>query len=230
MKKSPIAAPAAPEFAKFDLASLASLSGDSIKTLAIAEFAALDSFTNSRLPYIGAIRFHAQRNGLSLAEIVKEYGTGTRKAFEDSKSFADVLSAISAFIPQASYEAISRAESRTLADYFSSIKKDTATLEKLTKYLSGPCKFRAGWIAYILEKFPAATDAPAATAPAATDAPAATLSAIALVELVKGHLSRMNDKQAEAARSMLAALCNSPEKLKALLSPAANIAPFKQAA
>jgi hypothetical protein len=40
----------------------------------------------------------------------------------------------------------------------------------------------------------------------------------------------MNDKQAEAARSMLAALCNSPEKLKALLSPAANIAPFKQAA
>lgn len=157
--------------ATVNLAKLAEMPGDAIHAAAKARLSEIDSALGRVLPYLGALRYFAKVRGVSLAELVETYGHATRSAFEDSKPYADILFYLGATtIPSAAFDSLPRAKARELAAALPRLKKDTATLEKVQGYLSGPCKFRDGWTDHLLTLIPAATvKTPPAPAPAPAD-------------------------------------------------------------
>jgi hypothetical protein len=243
------------KFEVLNLATLAGFTAAQITKAAKAELSAIDATVNKRLPYLGALRHFAKVRETSLADLVATYGSATRKAFEDSKPYADILAFFGAStIPDKAFDAIKRAEARDLVAVLPALKKDTAALEAVQKYLSAPVnKWRPGWVAHVVSLCPKAkeetpapapapeVETPAAPAPEGTQtaasAPApeveppaanvitalpspAPMTPAELVALVKEKMRGMSDKNREIARSMLASLVNSPEKLPQYLAAA----------
>lgn len=247
--------------AKLNLAKLAEFSAESLKEAMQTRLAQIDLAITKALPYLGALRHFAKARDVSLNELVEQYsGTATRKAFEDSKPYADILGFFGhELIPSAAFDAIPRAKARELVKVLPNLKKDTAALEKVQGYLTGPCKFRDGWIEHVMtlipEPAPKTPQVPTGesegesedtTAPAnITPLPAPVVTVTAPAELtlegffdeLRALTARLPARQLDTARANLARAVNSPEAWKTFCQTAtatesapANVIPLPVAA
>ena len=217
MKSAPTPTPAPTPAPISALPTWANVAPDKIKPEISAILTEIRDHTASRLPRLAVLRFNATLAKIELAELVKspDFEGVPRRAWDDSKPFADILSALTpARLPQSAFEALKRSEARELAGLLNEHKKNTAVAAAVEKYLAA-CKFRAGWSKTVCERIAGALPTPASAETPAISAlpPPSPLSAVELVALVKTKLREMPDKQRDAARAMLAALVNDKEKL-----------------